>query len=158
MGPIRKEYSHDLRCHVVQKWRAKVSTRTIGKELLIPRWIERTIIDFYKANGRCKPPPRPGRTPLTDARRTVPAVEANRDYRRSILLSLKELTIEMTTAQEYAFSTPELADGWSTGKPQMTDEERSDVVVKIDELKAWLTEWEASQKAAVTGLHTSGYV
>ncbi|KAG3244343.1 hypothetical protein PI124_g10879 [Phytophthora idaei] len=73
-------------------------------------------------------------------------------------VELKELTIEMTTAQEYAFSTPELADGWSTGKPQMTDEERSDVVVKIDELKAWLTEWEASQKAAVTGLHTSGYV
>ncbi|KAG2877018.1 hypothetical protein PC129_g20829 [Phytophthora cactorum] len=75
------EYSHDLRCRVVQKWRAKVSTRTISKELLIPQWSVRTIIDFYKANGRCTPPPRPGRTPLTDARqdrRIVRAVEANR--------------------------------------------------------------------------------
>ncbi|KAG2819824.1 hypothetical protein PC113_g22685 [Phytophthora cactorum] len=40
--------------------------------------------------------------------------------------------------EEYAFSTPELADGWSTGKPQMTDEKRSDVE-KIDELETWLT-------------------
>ncbi|RAW20901.1 hypothetical protein PC110_g22656, partial [Phytophthora cactorum] len=53
---------------------------------------------------------------------------------------LKELTIAMTTAQEYAFNTPELVDDWSTGKPQMTNEERSDVVEKIDELEAWLTE------------------
>ncbi|KAG3023220.1 hypothetical protein PC128_g10701 [Phytophthora cactorum] len=56
------------------------------------------------------------------------------------LMVLKELTIAMTTAQEYAFNTPELVDDWSTGKPQMTNEERSDVVEKIDELEAWLTE------------------
>ncbi|KAG4039063.1 hypothetical protein PC123_g25380 [Phytophthora cactorum] len=37
-----------------------------------------TITGFYQANGRCKPPPRPGRTPLTDARRIVRAVKVNR--------------------------------------------------------------------------------
>ncbi|KAG2965202.1 hypothetical protein PC119_g25045 [Phytophthora cactorum] len=39
---------------------------------------EETITGFYQANGRCKPPPRPGRTPLTDARRIVRAVKVNR--------------------------------------------------------------------------------
>ncbi|KAG2886164.1 hypothetical protein PC114_g19408 [Phytophthora cactorum] len=55
MGPIRKAYSHDLRFRVFQKWRAKT-------------------------NEHCKPAPRPGRTPLTDARqdrRIVRAAEAN---------------------------------------------------------------------------------
>ncbi|KAF4148531.1 Transposase [Phytophthora infestans] len=88
MGPIRKEYFYDLRCRVVQKWRAKVSTRTISKELLIPPWSIRTIIDFYKANGHCKPAPRPGRTPLTDARqdrRIVRTVEANRFVSASVV-------------------------------------------------------------------------
>ncbi|KAG6942915.1 hypothetical protein JG688_00017860 [Phytophthora aleatoria] len=91
MEPIRKEYSHDLRCRFFQKWRAKVSTRTIRKELLIPRWSVRTIIDFYKANGRCKPAPRPGRTPLTDARqdrRIVRAVVANRFVSAALRASL----------------------------------------------------------------------
>ncbi|KAG3098516.1 hypothetical protein PI124_g15352 [Phytophthora idaei] len=37
---------------------------------------------------------------------------------------------------------------WITSKPQVTDEERSDVGEKLDELEAWLTESEASQKAA----------
>ncbi|KAG6952520.1 hypothetical protein JG688_00013239, partial [Phytophthora aleatoria] len=81
MGPIRKAYWHNLRCRIFQKWRAKVSTRTISNELLIPRRSVRTIIDFYKTNGHCKPAPRPGRTPLTDARqdrRIVRAAEANR--------------------------------------------------------------------------------
>ncbi|ETN02734.1 hypothetical protein PPTG_23878 [Phytophthora nicotianae INRA-310] len=61
---------------------------------------------------------------------------------------LKELPIAINTAQEYAFSTRELMTEWSTSKPQVTDEERSDVLEKIDELEAWLTESEASQKAA----------
>ncbi|KAF4031846.1 hypothetical protein GN244_ATG16363 [Phytophthora infestans] len=81
MGPIRKEYSHDLRCRVVQKWRAKISTRTISKALLIPGWSTRAILDFNKANVHCKPVPRPGRTPLTDTREDlhiVLVVEANR--------------------------------------------------------------------------------
>ncbi|GMF20722.1 unnamed protein product [Phytophthora fragariaefolia] len=60
----------------------------------------------------------------------------------------KELPIAINTAQEYAFSTRELMNEWSTSKPQVTDEERSDVIEKIDELEAWLTESEASQKAA----------
>ncbi|GMF19358.1 unnamed protein product [Phytophthora lilii] len=61
---------------------------------------------------------------------------------------LKEFPIAINTAQEYAFSTRELMNEWSTSKPQVTDEERSDVVEKLDELEAWLTESEASQKAA----------
>ncbi|KAJ8538892.1 hypothetical protein ON010_g12979 [Phytophthora cinnamomi] len=60
----------------------------------------------------------------------------------------KELPIAINTAQEYAFSTRELMNEWSTSKPQVTDEERSDVIEKLDELEAWLTESEASQKAA----------
>ncbi|OWZ22137.1 Heat shock protein70 [Phytophthora megakarya] len=61
---------------------------------------------------------------------------------------VKELPIAINTAQEYAFSTRELMNEWSTSKPQITDEERSDVIEKLDELEAWLTESEASQKAA----------
>ncbi|KAE9010888.1 Heat shock protein 17 [Phytophthora fragariae] len=60
----------------------------------------------------------------------------------------KELPFAINTAQEYAFSTRELMNEWSTSKPQVTDEERSDVIEKLDELEAWLTESEASQKAA----------
>ncbi|KAG2794579.1 hypothetical protein PC118_g22769 [Phytophthora cactorum] len=44
----------------------------------------------------------------------------------------------LQTKVDGAENTPELADGWSTGKPQMTDEKRSDVE-KIDELETWLT-------------------
>jgi hypoxia up-regulated 1 len=61
---------------------------------------------------------------------------------------LKELPIAINTAQEYAFSTRELMNEWSTSKPQVTEEERSDVVEKLDEIEAWLAESEASQKAA----------
>ncbi|KAI9980623.1 hypothetical protein PInf_009926 [Phytophthora infestans] len=61
---------------------------------------------------------------------------------------MKELPIAINTAQEYAFSTRELMNEWSTSKPQVTDDERSDVVEKLGELEAWLTESETSQKAA----------
>ncbi|POM59965.1 Hsp70-like protein [Phytophthora palmivora] len=61
---------------------------------------------------------------------------------------VKELPIAINTAKEYAFSTRELMNEWTTSKPQVTDEERSDVVEKIDELEAWLKESEESQKAA----------
>ncbi|RLN47638.1 hypothetical protein BBJ29_007699 [Phytophthora kernoviae] len=61
---------------------------------------------------------------------------------------LKELPIAINTAQEYAFSTRELMTEWSKSKPQVTDDERGDVLEKIDELEAWLTESEAAQKAA----------
>ncbi|KAG3098515.1 Heat shock protein 17 [Phytophthora idaei] len=64
------------------------------------------------------------------------------------VVELKELPIAINTAQEYAFSTRELMSEWITSKPQVTDEERSDVGEKLDELEAWLTESEASQKAA----------
>ncbi|KAH7485357.1 Heat shock 70 kDa protein 17 [Phytophthora ramorum] len=61
---------------------------------------------------------------------------------------MKELPIAINTAQEYAFSTRELMNEWSTSKPQVTEEERSDVAEKLDELEAWLTESAESQKAA----------
>lgn len=61
---------------------------------------------------------------------------------------LKELPVAINTAKEYTFSTRELMNEWSTSKPQVTDEERSDVFEKLDELDAWLAESESSQKTA----------
>ncbi|CAI5738513.1 unnamed protein product [Hyaloperonospora brassicae] len=59
---------------------------------------------------------------------------------------LTELPVAIDTAREYAASTRELMGEWSTSKPQVTDEERSDVLEKVDELDTWLTESEALQK------------
>ncbi|CEG38420.1 protein heat shock protein [Plasmopara halstedii] len=61
---------------------------------------------------------------------------------------LKELPIAISNAKEYASTTRELVDEWSTSKPQVTDEERNDVVEKLNELEAWLTDSESSQKTA----------
>uniref|UniRef100_A0AAV1V1S3 Uncharacterized protein n=1 Tax=Peronospora matthiolae TaxID=2874970 RepID=A0AAV1V1S3_9STRA len=60
---------------------------------------------------------------------------------------LKELPIAINTAREYAFGTRELMSEWTTSKPQVTEQERSDVLEKLDELETWLTESETSQKA-----------
>ncbi|CAI5719979.1 unnamed protein product [Peronospora destructor] len=60
---------------------------------------------------------------------------------------LKELPIAINAAREYAFSTRDLMNEWSISKPQVTEVERSDVVEKLDELDAWLTDSEAKQKA-----------
>ncbi|CAH0478503.1 unnamed protein product [Peronospora belbahrii] len=61
---------------------------------------------------------------------------------------LKELPIAINTAREYALSTRKLMDDWATSKPQVTEQERSDVVEKLDELDVWLTESGSKQKAS----------
>jgi hypoxia up-regulated 1 len=60
---------------------------------------------------------------------------------------LKELPIAFNVAKEYAFSTRELVAEWVEAKPQITDEERQDVLEKVEELEAWLVESEEKQTA-----------
>eukprot|EP00644_Phytophthora_capsici_P009156 jgi/Phyca11/532616/estExt2_fgenesh1_pg.C_PHYCAscaffold_60162 len=76
--------------------------------------------------------------------------ELNKDLSAILfrVAEVKELPIAINTAQEYAFSTRELMNESSTSKPQVTGDERSDVVEKLDELEVWLKESKASQKAA----------
>lgn len=59
---------------------------------------------------------------------------------------LKEFPIAINTAEEYAFSTRELMTEWIDSKPQVTDEERKDVLEKVEELEAWLVSSQKKQK------------
>lgn len=61
---------------------------------------------------------------------------------------LKEFPIAVNVAKEYAFSTRELVAEWVESKPQVTDEERQDVIEKVEELESWLEESSATQAAA----------
>ncbi|KAG6944114.1 hypothetical protein JG687_00018039 [Phytophthora cactorum] len=73
---------------------------------------------------------------MEESMRTLSKIEkAEGNIKPFTMLEQIEL---LQTKVDGAENTPELADGWSTGKPQMTDEKRSDVE-KIDELETWLT-------------------
>lgn len=60
---------------------------------------------------------------------------------------LKELPIAINTAKEYAFSTRELVAEWVESKPQVTDDERQDVIEKVEDLESWLDESGKKQAA-----------
>ncbi|TDH66513.1 hypothetical protein CCR75_007001 [Bremia lactucae] len=60
---------------------------------------------------------------------------------------LTELPIALNTGKAYAVNTRELMEEWSTSKPQVMEAERNDVLEKLTDLEAWLTESELSQKA-----------
>ncbi|DAZ96259.1 TPA: hypothetical protein N0F65_012562 [Lagenidium giganteum] len=61
---------------------------------------------------------------------------------------LKDLPIAANAAQEYAFSTREMMNEWKESKPQVTEDERNDVIEKVDDLEKWLEESLAKQKKA----------
>ncbi|KAF1314634.1 Hsp70-like protein, partial [Globisporangium splendens] len=61
---------------------------------------------------------------------------------------LKEFPIAVNTAEEYAFSTRELMNEWIESKPQVSEEERKDVLEKVEELEAWLVSATKKQKDA----------
>jgi hypothetical protein len=61
---------------------------------------------------------------------------------------LKDFPIAINAASEYAFSTRALMEEWVESKPQVTEEERGDVLAKVEELEAWLADAEKKQKAA----------
>ncbi|TYZ66366.1 hypothetical protein PybrP1_011470 [[Pythium] brassicae (nom. inval.)] len=54
----------------------------------------------------------------------------------------------VNAAEEYAFSTRELMTEWAAAKPQVTDDERRDVLEKVAELETWLASAQAKRKAA----------
>ncbi|GLE01445.1 hypothetical protein PINS_up010275 [Pythium insidiosum] len=62
----------------------------------------------------------------------------------------------VNVAKEYAFSTKELMNEWVEAKPQVTEDERRDVVEKVEELESWLEESE--KKVAATAAHEAPVV
>lgn len=60
---------------------------------------------------------------------------------------LKDFPIAINTAEEYAFSTREMMTEWIESKPQVTEDERKDVLEKVEELEAWLVSSQKKQKA-----------
>lgn len=64
------------------------------------------------------------------------------------VVELKAFPVAVNAAEEYAFSTRELMTEWVGSKPQVTDEERQDVLEKVEELEAWLASAQKKQQAA----------
>jgi hypoxia up-regulated 1 len=63
----------------------------------------------------------------------------------------KDFPAAVSNAEEYAFSTKELMAEWIESKPQVTEDERKDVLDKVTELEAWLVE--AGKKKASAAAH-----
>ncbi|OQR93666.1 hsp70-like protein [Achlya hypogyna] len=65
-------------------------------------------------------------------------------FRVTELTALPEAVAKV---QQYAISTIDLMAQWIDVKPQVTEEERADILAKVSELKDWLKEQQAAQDA-----------
>ncbi|KAF0686372.1 Aste57867_21816 [Aphanomyces stellatus] len=71
-----------------------------------------------------------------------------RDQLDAMIFRVTEITAlpeAIKKAEQYAISTKDLMEQWTTEKPQVTEAERADIVAKVDELQEWLVDEKAKQ-------------